>query len=952
MKDRNCLAHLSALGAWAVAFGCAVGWDVFVLPWTDFLPKAGPAGALSGLAAIALAMVAIAWNFHYMMVKCPGPGGVYSYAKKAFGHDHGYICGWFLCLAYAAIVWADAEMMTVAVRYMIGGNPLHFGFKYRIAGFDVCLGDMAMVSVAMCAIAALTVRRRVAAAVQTAMALLLAAGLIVCFGAAAASHDGGVASMRPFFSPSGEPLPVQMLGVFIIAPWLFVGIESISCMSAEFRFPVEKSFKIMVAAIVATVAAYVMALFIPVLAPGSAGAGWPAAVAVGGDANVRAFDMVESVLGGAGPAVLGITLLCALFTNLLGNTLVAGRLLAAMADDGAMPLWLGREKGRFSARNSGFAIAAAAVATSAIGLKAVDIIVDVAIVGTAVAYAYTSAAAFKVARKEGDRVSAAIGLAGLVFSAAIAGLFLVPAFSVSMGTVSYLALVMLCIAGLVFFLFAFHKDGSRRFGRSSIVWVSLFLAIVALSHIWARQTAGETVRKAYSGIAESHDRVCRGACAEDCRRDGAGTEWHECLRCNLAGVRDTIIRNSDVQSILTVIALALMIAVYMAMRRRERRMEREKAAAKSYFFSTVSHDIRTPLNAIIGFSEMLKTGFPTAAERDQAVDSIIASGKTLLGLVNDVLDLSKLESGKMDIVPEPTDCARLLSEVAEAFRFAKDRGAVEIRCRADGMPPLAVDPQRLRQIAFNLVGNAIKFTKEGFVEIRASFVKKDEASGTLRIEVEDTGCGIGEEDLKRIGSAYVQVGSKMSRNGGTGLGLAICKQLAAAMGGGIDVKSILGKGSTFSLAIPDVKIAGTPATAGGTDASGPAPAAAGPDDSLRILVVDDSKMNVMVLTAQLKSLGMSAIASAADGQDALDLLRSRGAGAFDLVLSDLWMPKLDGEGLVKAIRADPALSGLRVVAVTADVEFRASYAEAGFDGILLKPVTKDKLAKLLSKEAE
>ena len=232
-------------------------------------------------------------------------------------------------------------------------------------------------------------------------------------------------------------------------------------------------------------------------------------------------------------------------------------------------------------------------------------------------------------------------------------------------------------------------------------------------------------------------------------------------------------------------------------------------------------------------------------------------------------------------------------------------------------------------------------------------MKKGEASGTLRIEVEDTGCGIGEEDLKRIGSAYVQVGSKMSRNGGTGLGLAICKQLAAAMGGGIDVKSILGKGSTFSLAIPDVKIAGTPATsASGPDAPGPAPAAAGPDDSLRILVVDDSKMNVMVLTAQLKSLGMSAIASAADGQDALDLLRSRGAGAFDLVHSDLWMPKLDGEGLVKAIRADPALSGLRVVAVTADVEFRASYAEAGFDGILLKPVTKDKLAKLLSKEAE
>ena len=114
MNNRSCLAHFSALGAWAVAFGCAVGWDVLSLPLTGFLPKAGPAGTVLGLAVAALAMVVIAWNFHYMMVKCPGPGGVYSYAKKAFGHDHGYICGWFLCLAYAAIVWADAEMLTVA----------------------------------------------------------------------------------------------------------------------------------------------------------------------------------------------------------------------------------------------------------------------------------------------------------------------------------------------------------------------------------------------------------------------------------------------------------------------------------------------------------------------------------------------------------------------------------------------------------------------------------------------------------------------------------------------------------------------------------------------------------------------------------------------------------------------------------------------------------------------
>ena len=438
MNNRSGLAHFSALGAWAVAFGCAVGWDVLSLPLTGFLPKAGPAGTVLGLAVAALAMVVIAWNFHYMMVKCPGPGGVYSYAKKAFGHDHGYICGWFLCLAYAAIVWADAEMLTVIVRYLLGGNPLHFGFKYHVAGFRVCLGDIAMVTVAMGIVAALIARRRVAAAVQIAAALVLAAGLVACFGAAVACNEGGLASMRPFFSPSGGPPLVQILGILMISPWLFVGIESISCISAEFRFPVRRSFWIMVAAIAASVAAYVMAMLIPVLAAGGDGAGWSAAVSQSGNANFRAFDMVKGVLGGAGPAVLAITLLCSLFTNLLGNTIVASRLLAAMADDGAMPLWLGREKGALSARNAGFVIAAVAVASSTLGLTVVDIIVDVALVGTAVAYAYTSAAAFKLAKGEGDRVSAATGIVGLLFSAAIAVLFLLPAFSVSMGTVSYI----------------------------------------------------------------------------------------------------------------------------------------------------------------------------------------------------------------------------------------------------------------------------------------------------------------------------------------------------------------------------------------------------------------------------------------------------------------------------------------------------------------------------------
>ena len=291
-------------------------------------------------------------------------------------------------------------------------------------------------------------------------------------------------------------------------------------------------------------------------------------------------------------------------------------------------------------------------------------------------------------------------------------------------------------------------------------------------------------------------------------------DWRASLRRNLAIANSMFIRNSLVQGGLNLLALAMMFALFRILRQRERDMEREKAQAKSYFFSTVSHDIRTPLNAIIGFSEMLQTGFKTEAERQQAIDSILVSSKTLLGLVNDVLDLSKLESGKMEIIPEPTDCPRLLHGVIDAFRAAGGgKPDLELRCRVGEMPALMLDPQRLRQIVFNLVGNAVKFTEKGQVELRAFFDRSDGSeTGMCRIEVEDTGCGISKEDLKRLGSAYVQVGEKRARNGGTGLGLAICQQLVHAMGGEMKVASEVGQGTTFSIAIPDVRPAGTEET--------------------------------------------------------------------------------------------------------------------------------------------
>ena len=210
-------SHFSTLAAWALAFGCAVGWDAVVLPWTTFLPKAGPLGTLLGLLAAGCVMAVIAWNFHYMGNHKPGPGGVYAYATAAFGHDHGYLCAWFLCLTYAAIVWLDAAALPIVVRYVFGGDSLRFGFSYTVEGFEVCLGDILLVVAAAAIVIAICVRRRVSMAVQTVLAVVFAAAFVACFVAAAICHDGGLETMKPLFSPQGGGVFSQLLGVLMMA---------------------------------------------------------------------------------------------------------------------------------------------------------------------------------------------------------------------------------------------------------------------------------------------------------------------------------------------------------------------------------------------------------------------------------------------------------------------------------------------------------------------------------------------------------------------------------------------------------------------------------------------------------------------------------------------------------------------------------------------------------------
>ena len=377
---------------------------------------------------------------------------------------------------------------------------------------------------------------------------------------------------------------------------------------------------------------------------------------------------------------------------------------------------------------------------------------------------------------------------------------------------------------------------------------------------------------------------------------------------------------------------------------RDRALKAEKA--RSYFFSSVSHDIRTPLNSIIGFSEMLQLGIDNPEEKQKALDAIITSGQTLLELINDVLDLSKLESGKMELHPVPTDVAELVSKVADSFDVAVSRSSIQLRTEVGQMPFLRLDPQRIRQILFNLIGNAVKFTARGSVVVRASYY-----DGTFTLSVADTGCGISKENLNKLMSPYVQLQEHDSTKG-TGLGLAICKQLSKQMKGTLEIKSTEGEGSTFTLRIPKVEAFSERASEAYFKEHKPPEETSAVDADItnrRFLIVDDQKLNLRILQTMLARLGIDKVLSAGNGKEALEVLKS--AGDVDVVLTDMSMPVMDGAGLVSAIRKSPDFAKLPVYVITADVEVKGGYRKLGFDGMLIKPITLEKLREFLVKHS-
>ena len=992
--------YLSFPGALALSFGYAVGWGAFVLPGTMFLPGAGPVGAIVGFLIGTLAIAVLAFNFHKVTTSIQGSGGTYGFIAKVFGQNHGFLMGWFLFLTYMAILWANATALVLLGRFLFD-DALQFGFHYTMVGFDVYLGEvlLCLAAIVLCACACI-VGKRLAVGLHMFFAFALIAGVVICFVAALIQHKGGMAAMGPAFSTSA-PKAVQIIRMLAIVPWAFVGFEAVVQSSPEFRFPLKRTFALLLTAVILSALVYILLMILPVLALPDGYPDWKAYIdalpRLHGIDGMPVFSAAKKALGSLGVAVIGGSMLSGQLTALFATYIAVSRLLRAMSDDDMIPRWFGRCNREGIPVNAILSVMCISFPIPFLGRTVIGWPVDLSNLGAAIAYGYISAAVIVLVgrEKDGDHLAEkSAGVFGLVMSIVFTALMLVPNYlsGSSLSTESYLLLVIWCFVGFMMYRRVFILDSQGKFGKSTVVWITVLIVIFFSSLMWFRMTVCESAKEAYNSFVGK-------------------VVTAEMVRKSVSHVNADILVKSFIELFILVSSLAIILNLFSILHRRERkqyieklkaednarktkdsligaRLNNQKLAginrelreysetiekqrqleselrkqlekkqeeleaalqmaqaachAKTTFLSNMSHDIRTPMNAIIGFTG-LAAGHVDDPERvREYLSTISRSSEHLLSLINDVLDMSRIESGRMTLHEKEESLSEILHSIrdivhpdiqAKQHTFLLE--AVDMRNEL-----VYCDKLRLNQVLLNLVSNAIKYTHPGgTISLRVVQKTASKAGcGMFEFHCKDNGIGMSEDFVRTIFDPFTrEEAPAVSKIQGTGLGMAITRNIVEMMGGTITVASTKGEGPEFVVSL-ELRIA----DGNGSDIVIPEM------KGLRGLVVDDDVNACRNVADMLQTVGMRG-ECCASGREAVDRTEEslRHGDRFKVYVLDWSKPDENRLETVRRIR-ETAGAGAFIVVLTehgwTGIEKEAK--EAGVNGFILKPVFPSNLKRL------
>ena len=996
------IAYLSPLSVIALSFGYAVGWGAFVMPGTMFLPNAGPAGTMLGLLFGTVAIIVLAFNFHYVTVRLRGSGGTYGFVTKVFGYNHGFLVGWFLLLTYIAILWANATALVLLARYLFG-DVLQFGFHYTMVGFDVYLGEvlLCLAAIVLCGWICI-LSKKFAVRLHTLFAFVLVAGVVTCFIAALLQNKGGMAAaMSPAFS-TGSPRSIQILRILAMVSWAFVGFEAVVQSSSEFRFPVRRTFSLLLAAIILSALTYILLALLPALALPEGYSNWKeyidALPGLHGIAGMPVFSAAKNALGPLGVAVIGGSMLSGQLTALFATYIAVSRLMCAMADDDMIPRWFGKRNGDGNPVNAIITVMCLSLPIPFLGRTVIGWPVDLSNMGAAIAYGYVSTLALVLLRKEkgGDHtVKKTAGVFGLVMSIVFSALMLVPNYlsGSSLSTESYLLLTIWCFVGFLLYRRVFIKDIHGRFGKSTVVWITVLIVIFSASLMWFRLTVCDSAKDSYAAFV---GRII--------------TE--EMIRKSISHVNADMLVKSIIELCILVSSLAVILNLFSILHRREKDllleklMAEEKAQktkdsltgawldnrklaeinrdlrehsktiekqkqlesdlrkqlekkqeeledtlrtahaashAKTMFLSNMSHDIRTPMNAILGFTELAANHVDDPERVREYLKNIMRSSEHLLSLINDVLDMSRIESGRMTLHEKEESLSEILHSIRDivqadlqAKRHSFFIDAVDVRNEL-----VYCDKLRLDQVLLNLISNAIKFTPSGGT-ISLRIVQKASAKagcGMFEFRCRDNGIGMSEDFARTIFDPFTrEETTSVSKIQGTGLGMAITWNIVEMMGGKITVTSKKGEGTEFVVSVEFRIVDGEAVDSVIPELKG-----------LRSLVVSDDANACKSIAGMLQMAGMRG-ESCVSGQDAVARTAEslRHGDRFKVYVLDWGMPDADGIETVRRIR-EVAGAGAFIIVLTASdwAEIEKEAREAGVNGFILKPIFLSDLRKVL-----